>query len=267
MDPLGLARLTMVPSSTTAPAVDIDALRVTYVNGDTTVLAVDIFSLAVAAGEVVAILGPSGCGKSSVLNAVAGFVEPSAGEVRFKSTGPDIRSGEIAMAFQDVGLFPWLSALDNAALRLRYAGLSRRDRHRLARDMLERVGLDDDVGKFPHQLSGGMRQRVGLARAMLGGPSILLLDEPFGSLDSLTRIHMQELLLSLLQSSGAPTVLLVTHDVSEALFLADRVVVMGNAPGHIRKILDMDSPRPRDRGFLLSPAFDRMRSELLTLIL
>lgn len=207
--------------------------------------ALDDVSLQLAAGEFVCLLGPSGCGKSTILNLVAGFDRPDAGQVLVDGVpvgGPTPARG---MVFQQPTLFPWLSVIDNITFGPRMTGEPQADYAPRAHDYLRRVGLQGFEHHFPWQLSGGMRQRVALARAWMPNPGILLMDEPFGALDAQTRLLMQELLVSIWASSRT-TILFVTHDVDEALFLADRVLVMSARPGRIVENLSVPSPRPRD---------------------
>lgn len=184
------------------------------------------------AGSFTALLGPSGCGKSTVLNTVAGFVRPAsgrvtAGDVPVAGPGP-----ERGVVFQHYALFPWRTARGNVEFALKRLGLPRRERRERALAALAEVGLADGAHKYPAQLSGGMQQRVALARALAAQPEVLLMDEPFGALDALTRGRMQELLRELWRRSGT-TVLFVTHDIDEALALAGRVVVLGASPGRV----------------------------------
>ncbi|MFJ6938731.1 ABC transporter ATP-binding protein [Streptomyces sp. NPDC101132] len=185
-----------------------------------------------AEGSFTALLGPSGCGKSTLLNAVAGFVRPTAGGVTVGGapvTGPGPDRGVV---FQQYALFPWLSARGNVEFALKRLGLPRSERRRRALDALAEVGLAEGAEKRPGELSGGMQQRVALARALAAEPEVLLMDEPFGALDPLTRGRMQELLTGLWRRAGT-TVLFVTHDLDEALALAQRVLVLGGSPGRV----------------------------------
>ncbi|MFJ8013639.1 ABC transporter ATP-binding protein [Streptomyces sp. NPDC096339] len=184
------------------------------------------------AGSFTALLGPSGCGKSTVLNTIAGFVRPASGQVTAGST-PVLGPGpERGVVFQHYALFPWRTARGNVEFALKRLGLPRAERRRRALEALAGVGLADGAEKYPAELSGGMRQRVALARALAAEPEVLLMDEPFGALDALTRTRMQELLRELWQRTGT-TVLFVTHDIDEALALAQRVIVLGGSPGRV----------------------------------
>lgn len=206
----------------------------------------DDISLTVAPGEFVALLGPSGCGKSTLLRLVAGLEPATAGEVlqdQEKITRPDPSR---IVVFQDPTLYPWRKVWDNVALGLQARGLLKQQRQRVD-DALALVGLTEFANAFPHQLSGGMAQRVALARALVNDPQLLVLDEPLGKLDSLTRLQMQSELVALWQRSGF-SALLVTHDVEEALFLANRVIIFSDRPARIRAEIKVDLPYPRHRG-------------------
>ncbi|MFF0551763.1 ABC transporter ATP-binding protein [Streptomyces sp. NPDC090085] len=184
------------------------------------------------AGSFTALLGPSGCGKSTVLGAVAGFVRPASGLVSVGATPVRAPGPDRGVVFQHYALFPWRTARGNVEFALKRLGLPRAERRRRALAALSEVGLAEGAEKYPAQLSGGMQQRVALARALAAEPEVLLMDEPFGALDALTRTRMQTLLRELWQRRGT-TVLFVTHDIDEALALAERVVVLGGAPGRV----------------------------------
>ncbi len=229
------------------PAVRLDGVGISFqLKGGGRYDAVSPSSLAVEEGEFVAIVGPTGCGKSTLLNAAAGLLQPSTGEVSIfgrKLAGLNAQAGYL---FQSDALMPWKSALDNVAIGLEVAGVSRGEAASRAAAMLARVGLKAFVDRYPHQLSGGQRKRVALAQVLVRQPKILLMDEPFGPLDAQTRLIMGELLLSLWQADRK-AVMFVTHDLDEAIALADRVVIMSAGPA-ARIIGDfaIDIPRPRD---------------------
>ncbi|GAB7535995.1 ABC transporter ATP-binding protein [Burkholderia sp. 3C] len=206
----------------------------------------DNVSLSVAPGEFVALLGPSGCGKSTLLRLVAGLEPASQGSIHQDGEAIDRPDPSRIVVFQDPTLYPWRRVRANVALGLDARGVPKRERHRVD-EALARVGLDDFADAFPHQLSGGMAQRVALARALVNDPRLLILDEPLGKLDSLTRLSMQSELVALWQRARF-SALLVTHDVEEALFLAQRVVVFGPRPASIVAELAVDLPYPRHRG-------------------
>jgi NitT/TauT family transport system ATP-binding protein len=228
-------------------------------------MAVDGFNLDIAPGEFVCLLGPSGCGKSTVLNAIAGFVTPSAGQIIVDDRvvrGPGADRG---MVFQQYSLFPWKTVLENVAFGPRMRGETRDAARRRAREHIELVGLGAFADKYPATLSGGMQQRVGIARALVNHPSVLLMDEPFGALDAQTRTLMQASLLRLWSKLGG-AVIFVTHDVDEALFLADRVLVVSAAPARVLCDLPVDLPRPRPEDVFTLPAFTQAKQECLRLI-
>jgi sulfonate transport system ATP-binding protein len=224
---------------------------------DRTVEALQSIDLTVKAGEFVSIVGGSGCGKSTLLRLVAGLETPTVGSLSIGGraiTGTGLDRG---MVFQESRLFPWQTVEENIAFGIT-GNLSRTGIHKVVKEHIELVGLSGFEKALPYQLSGGMQQRVSIARALVNRPEILLLDEPFGALDALTRIEMQEEVLRIWRSEGA-TMILVTHDIDEALFLGDRVVVMSPRPGRIKKILNVDLPRPRDRN---DPGFNYLRREI-----
>lgn len=229
-------------------------------------LVLEDVELTVAHNEFVAVIGPSGCGKTTLLRTIAGLAEVDTGEIRIdgeRKTGP---GPERAMVFQSFGLFPWKTVLDNVKFPLHVRKVPDTQAEDAARRELKRVGLDGFEHHHPHQLSGGMQQRVGLARALATDADILLMDEPFGSIDAQTRTLMQEELLQLC-GELTKTVLFVTHDLDEALLLADRVIVLSRGPGKVREAVEVELPRPRwghnirgDRNFV--EARDRIWSLL-----
>jgi ABC-type nitrate/sulfonate/bicarbonate transport system ATPase subunit len=228
------------------------------------VTALDGVSLHVNAGEVVAVLGPSGCGKSTLLELLAGLQEPDAGELAVGgASSARGRAAVCAYMPQRDLLLPWRDALANAALALEAQGVRRREARLRAAPLFERFGLAEFERALPGELSGGMRQRVALLRTLLAGRPVLLLDEPFASLDSITRGTMQEWLAGALEEEPR-TVLAVTHDVDEALFLADRVAVMSPRPGRVLEEIDVDLPRPRPRRETVTdPAFAALKQRAL----
>nr|WP_038032847.1 ABC transporter ATP-binding protein [Thioalkalivibrio sp. ALE28] len=228
-------------------------------------LAVDGANLEIEPGEFICLLGPSGCGKSTLMNAVAGFVAPTAGRVevdgkRVRGPGP-----ERGMVFQQHSLFPWKSVRKNVAFGPRMAGHSRTESDSIARTFLGMVGLSAYGNHFPAQLSGGMQQRVGIARALANYPDVLLMDEPFGALDAQTRSMMQQNLVDLRQEFHT-TIVFVTHDIEEAVFLADRIIVMSASPGRLIKDIRVDIPHPRTHEVVTEPRFVELKKQCLDLI-
>jgi ABC-type nitrate/sulfonate/bicarbonate transport system ATPase subunit len=228
-------------------------------------LALQATDLEVAENDFITILGPSGCGKSTLLRIVAGLDHPTSGEVQLdgkRITGPGPDRG---MVFQSYTLFPWLTVLDNVCFGLRERGMPRAQQVEISRDFVAKVGLAGFEQHFPKQLSGGMQQRTALARALANRPRVLLMDEPFGALDHQTRELMQELLLGIWEAQRK-TVLFVTHDIDEAVFMANRVVVMSARPGRIKVDRSVDLPHPRHYSVKTSPVFADLKAELTELV-
>jgi NitT/TauT family transport system ATP-binding protein len=264
------------PTTPAKIAVDNLTVRFTDLSAAQPIVALENFSLQVQPGEFVCIVGPSGCGKTTVLRVIAGLERPNEGTVAIHST--DLTRPDHAMVFQDAGLFPWMSVLENVAYGMRMQGVWRAlwqrfrygvwhyingpQRYARALEWIERVGLSRFVDAFPNQLSGGMQQRVGLARAFSHDPEVLLMDEPFGALDAQTRLILQESLLDLWKNSDM-TVVFVTHSIEEALVLADRIVVMSARPGRIIAEFPVDFERPRDvMALRATPEFGECYTEI-----
>jgi ABC-type nitrate/sulfonate/bicarbonate transport system ATPase subunit len=209
-----------------------------------TVVALDHVDLYAQPGEFVSLIGPSGCGKSTLFSILAGLLEPSSGEVRIGGRLVGDLLGEAAYMPQDDALLPWLRVIDNATLSLRLAGVTRREARKRALPLLERFGLGAFSESWPGELSGGMRQRAAFLRTVIMERSVMLLDEPFGALDGITRADLQQWLLDVWEEVRT-TVLFITHDVAEAVFLSDRVYVMSPRPGRIAAVVRCDLPRPR----------------------
>ena len=244
--------------------IDIHDLSKVY-PGKTEVRALDHIDLEVGAGEFVALLGPSGCGKSTLLNLVAGFEAPSAGRLLVDGRPVGAPGPDRGVVFQEASLFPWLSVWDNVVFGPKVQGRPRSEYEARAHEMLDIVGLSDFKQHLPVQLSGGMRQRVGIARILTLGSRVLLMDEPFGALDAQTRLTMQELLLSVWQKLQ-PTIVFVTHDIDEAIFLASTIYVMSARPGRIQKRIDVPLARPRTVADTASEQFSALKLEILNLI-
>jgi NitT/TauT family transport system ATP-binding protein len=214
-------------------------------------------------GEFLSVLGPSGCGKSTLLKIIAGLLEPTAGEVIYsgKNTGEPLNS----MVFQEHGVFPWMNVIDNVAFGLEMRGVPRKERYERSLDFLKRVGLAQYATRNPHELSVGMRQRIAIARAFVNDPAILLMDEPFGSLDAQTRLILQDELLKI-WNDHKKTVIFVTHDIDEAILLGDRVLVMTSVPGRIRDVIPVEIQRPRDLEIESTKEFLAMRMKIWNII-
>jgi NitT/TauT family transport system ATP-binding protein len=223
-------------------------------------------SLDIRRGELLCLIGPSGCGKSTLLSIMGGLMEPSTGSVEVGNQpvrGPMPK--EIAFVFQENALFPWSTVIENVDLGMMFQGVRRAEREKRAQQCLAAVGLKDFADYYPGQLSGGMRQRAALARALSLETGILLMDEPFGALDEQTRMVLGED-LSVLLSRSDKTIVFVTHSLGEAVFLADRVAVFSARPGTIKEIIDIDEPHPRRPDFITSEKFTRLRNQLYELL-
>jgi NitT/TauT family transport system ATP-binding protein len=234
------------------PKVVVKDVSVTFESHGHQTLALDRISLDVAPGELLCIVGPSGSGKSTLLRVLAGLLRQSAGEVRIEAERPD--TPLTAMVFQEHALLPWRTVLANVTFGLENRGVTRAAREARAQDMLALVGLTRFARHYPHQLSGGMKQRVGIARALANDPEVLLMDEPFAALDAQTRTLMQEELLRIWATLGK-TVVYVTHSLEEALLLGDRVVLMTSRPGRVSQVFPVDLGRPRGLEIRASPTY------------
>ena len=251
-----------------APAIHVEGVTQAYGEpGDALrVVALENASLEVARGELVCLIGPSGCGKSTLLNLMGGLAVPTSGQVWIDGepvTGPLPR--KVAFVFQENALFPWRTVLDNLKLGMAFQGVPQAERESRARESLEAVGLSDFANHHPGQLSGGMKQRAQLARALALRTEILLMDEPFAALDEQTRMVLGEDLSVLLARTGK-TIVFVTHSLVEAIFLADRVAVFSARPGRIKQIISVNERHPRSRSFMTSPKLSQMRNELYELL-
>ena len=232
--------------------VVVEDVSVAFDSRGHTVVALDRISLGVAAGEFLCVVGPSGSGKSTLLRVVAGLLRQTSGDVRIEAERPG--APLTAMVFQEHALLPWRTVLANVVFGLENRGVARAERQARARDMLALVGLSRFARHYPHQLSGGMKQRVGIARALANDPEVLLMDEPFAALDAQTRTIMQEELLRIWASLGT-TVIYVTHSLEEALLLGDRVVLMTARPGRVSQVFPVELGRPRGLQIRSSPAY------------
>ncbi|RAI39806.1 ABC transporter ATP-binding protein [Rhodoplanes roseus] len=225
--------------------VVIEALDKSYGSSDSALLALSDIDLTIEEGQFVSLLGPSGCGKSTLLKIIAGLIPASAGRITIDGKVVDGPGPERAVVFQDYALFPWMTVQDNVEFGLEARAVPAEERRAASAELLRVVGLSDFAQKFPHQLSGGMKQRVSIARALAVKPSLLLMDEPFGALDAQTRQGLQDELLRIWRVYKK-TVVFVTHSIEEAIYLSDRIVVMTARPGRIKAVIDVDEERPRD---------------------
>jgi NitT/TauT family transport system ATP-binding protein len=249
--------------TTTEAGFTCTDLQKTYPTRTGPVVALASLTFSVRDHEFVCIVGPSGCGKTTLLKLIAGLLRPSSGRIEFGSP----RNGEhrAALVFQEHGLFPWMSVLDNVAFGLEWRPLTRDERRERAREFIAKVGLAKFANNFPHELSVGMRQRVGIARAFVADPEILLMDEPFGALDAQTKLVLQEELLRI-WSAQRKAVLYITHDIEEAVLLGDRVLVMTGHPGRIREDIPIPFGRPRDLLDRDHPAVQQIRRHVWGLL-
>lgn len=245
--------------------IRMDGLSIRLGKGAQAFEAVQDISLQVEPGEFVCLLGPSGCGKSTLLGALAGHLQISSGRLSLDGEPVSTPHPERGLVFQQHTLFAWKRVLDNVAFGLKMQGVPKAERQRRARELLALVGLGGFEDRYPSQLSGGMQQRVEIARVLINQPRVLLMDEPFGALDAQTRLMMQELLLDIWTRIGT-TVLFVTHDIDEALFLADRILVMSPRPGRIIEEIRLDFPRPRQAELTTSARFSTLKRHCLELL-
>jgi NitT/TauT family transport system ATP-binding protein len=247
-------------TSVDAGLVEIDRVTIIFGKRNKAHKAVEETSIRIEPGEFVCILGPSGCGKSTLLNTVAGYVTPNSGEVRVDGKVVHGPGPDRGMVFQQYSLFPWKTVKDNVAFGPMVAGQPYGTAEAVANTFLDMVGRSRFANRYPAELSGGMQQRVGIARALANYPRVLLMDEPFGALDAQTRLMMQENLLNIWSEFGT-TVLFITHDIDEAIFLADRVLIMSASPGQIIADLSVGLPRPRLPEMTAEPAFAELKRQ------
>ncbi|HEY8565997.1 MAG TPA: ABC transporter ATP-binding protein [Beijerinckiaceae bacterium] len=245
----------VTPGSTSAdrggPLVSLRGVAKTFANGTTALHRLD---LDVPEGAFVSLLGPSGCGKSTALRIIAGLIEPTAGSVTWPGSGNQDHRGEIGFVFQEPTLMPWATAADNVWLPLRLRGVSRREAAERIAESLAQVGLSGFEAAYPRELSGGMKMRVSIARALSLRPKILLMDEPFAALDEITRFKLNDDLLRLRRELGC-TVVFVTHSVYESVYLSSRIVVMAARPGRVVETIEVEAPDLRDEGFRGTPLY------------
>jgi NitT/TauT family transport system ATP-binding protein len=224
-------------------SISVTALNKTFHTNSGQVTALQDISLSIGDGEFFCIVGPSGCGKTTLLRILAGLEEASSGTIFMKSTNKERPIN--SMVFQEQSIFPWMTVIDNVSYGLRMRGIPKKERYQIAQHYIEMIGLSRFIHTYPSQLSGGMKQRVSVARAFANDPEILLMDEPFGALDEQNRILLQQELLRIWEAARKTTVF-ITHSIDEALCLGDRIMVMSAHPGMVKTILDVDLPRPRN---------------------
>ncbi|MFZ5817338.1 MAG: ABC transporter ATP-binding protein [Bacillota bacterium] len=240
----------------------LDKVSMEFESDGRTVRALEEFTLDVRRGEFLTIVGPSGCGKSTVLNSIVGLLEPTHGKVYYKGQPHTGINTEIGYVTQEDNLFPWRTALGSVEFGMEVRGFPKEERRRRALELIEAVGLKGFENHYRHQLSGGMRQRVNIIRTLSYRPEVILMDEPFGPLDAQTRIILQDELLKLWQAEKA-TIIFITHDLSEAIAMADRVLVMSRRPGRVLALKEVNIPRPRDvYSISENPEYQRLHEEL-----
>jgi NitT/TauT family transport system ATP-binding protein len=244
-------------------AITIENVHKRFGRNGAQVVALDGIDLAIRAGEFVCLLGPSGCGKSTLLNAIAGFAPPSSGRVVVDGRVVTAPGPDRGMVFQEYALFPWMTIAENVAFGLEIKRMQRREVAARVADLLALLGLSEFRDRFPKDLSGGMRQRVAIARILAIDPPVMLMDEPFGALDALTRRSLQDELLRLWAKLGK-TVVFVTHSIDEAIYLADRIVVLTYRPGTVKSDMMVEMERPRDTA---DPEFNALKRELTALVM
>jgi len=248
-----------------AAHIRAEHLTVSFQNKRSTITAIKDLTFEIPAGEFLCFLGTSGCGKSTILNLIAGFISPTSGHVYVNGTAISNPGPDRGIVFQEFALFPWLTAEENIAFGLRIKSLEKKHIKDVVQRYVDLVGLQGFEKSYPNTLSGGMQQRVAIARALANDPSVILMDEPFGSLDAQTRLMMQEMLLDIWQRSHK-TVVFVTHDVDEAIFLADRNLILTARPGRVKKEIIVNLPRPRSYKIVTSPDYAVLKRTVLDLI-
>jgi ABC-type nitrate/sulfonate/bicarbonate transport system, ATPase component len=245
--------------------ISLEKITVIFDDGKEQVRALENLSFSIRDKEFVCILGPSGCGKSTVLRLIAGFIQPTSGEVRVNGHLVQQPDADRGVVFQRYNLFPWRKVRENIEFGLRMKGLSKDQRQKISAHYLEAIGLSEFANRYPHHLSVGMQQRVGIARAYANDPDILLMDEPFASLDAQSGIRMRELLLRI-WSQNMKTVVFITHDIDEAIELADRVLLLSARPGRLKEEFYIDLPRPRAREIFADPRYMELRKRMMNSI-
>lgn len=239
--------------------IHIENLSKIYKRDDSETVAIEDFNINIKRGELISIVGPSGCGKTTILRMIAGLLEPTSGVITVAGHPCDKPGPDRGMVFQDFALMPWRSVIKNVELGMEMAGVPKEERRKRAEEYISIVGLEKFKDARINELSGGMKQRVGIARALVNHPDVLLMDEPFGALDAQTRNLMQAELIKILDRTDQ-TIIFITHSVDEAVYLSDRVVVLTKRPAKIKEIIEIPWPRPRDRA---SPEFTALRKRIL----
>ena len=239
--------------------ISINHLRKVYRKDEVETVAIDDFSLDIKKGELISIVGPSGCGKTTLLRMIAGLLESTSGSILIEGQPCTKPGPERGMVFQDFALFPWRSVRKNVEFGLEIAGVPKQERRERAEKYIKLVGLEKFTNSMVHELSGGMKQRVGIARALVNNPKVVLMDEPFGALDAQTRNIMQAGLIRILNKTDQ-TIVFITHSVDEAVYLSDRIVILTKRPATIKEIVGIPWERPRDRA---SPEFTALRKRIL----
>jgi NitT/TauT family transport system ATP-binding protein len=263
MTATGAARVErpLVAEASAAPILVVDAVTKKFETPDGVLTAVEQLSLQVAPGEFLAVIGPSGCGKSTLFNMIGGLADGYEGRISVAGETVKGPHASIGMVFQEESTFPWRTVIENVSFPFEIAGLPKRERLQRARHFVSLVGLDGFERRYPSELSGGMRQRVSLARSLASEPKILLMDEPFAALDEQTRLLLGDKILQI-QQELKQTTLLITHNITEAVQLADRVLVMTYRPGRVKRVVAIDLPRPRTSEILGSEAFGRYVAQI-----
>jgi NitT/TauT family transport system ATP-binding protein len=254
-------RLTRLAAAPTERVLEVENLAKQFDTPDGPLKAVDDVSFSVRRGEFLSVIGPSGCGKSTVFNIIGGLQEQFEGRVTIQGEPISGPHKSIGMVFQEESTFPWRTVLDNVCFPLEIAGMAKAKRHDKARHFIALVGLTGFENRYPAELSGGMRQRVAIARTLASEPTILLMDEPFASLDEQTRLLLGDKVLQI-QQELSQTTLLITHNITEAVQLSDRILVMTFRPGRVKRIVEIDLPRPRTSEIVSSTAFGRYVAEI-----
>ena len=237
----------------------IDKLKKVYITDESQTVAIEDFTLDIKKGELISIVGPSGCGKTTLLRMIAGLLEPTSGSITIDGRPCSVPGPDRGLVFQDFALFPWRTVRKNVEFGMEVRGVPKAERRQRAEEYIKMVGLEKFADSRVHELSGGMKQRVGIARALVNDPEVILMDEPFGALDAQTRNIMQTELLKILDKTDQ-TIIFITHSVDEAVFLSDRIVVLSKRPATIKEIVNITWPRPRDRA---SPEFTSLRKRIL----